>query len=110
MKANIKGMKVNVSVNVSIKAEEINNDNFCKSGGRDRRDNDSITGLDLGLGASIDMGIESIEGDIDLRELGDIINKSLSDEIGRQIKEQMRNNEETSSESEEQKEDDTEEK
>ena len=105
----VKGMKVNVSVNVSIKAEDIKIDDFCKTIDREKRDNNYFKNIDLEVGASIGMGIEEMEGDIDLRELGDLINKSLSEEIGRQVREQIEEKRDSSSEPE-QKEDDTEEK
>ena len=84
MKSLIKGLKV--TVNVAIKANEIATCNFRhhnESG--ERRNEEVYKGLDINVGAGIELA-ES-DGEVDLSEISDILHISLKDQVKEQIRE-----------------------
>lgn len=93
MKAMVKGFELSVSVNATIKGsfdiDENENRNYNENDTRSRSNKTKVNDMDLGVNASIIIKMDECEGDIDLKELGDLVKTSLSDEIGRQIKEQL---------------------
>ena len=83
MKSLIKGLKV--TVNVSVKAGEIGTCNFRHEESRERKNDEVYKDLDLSVSAGIELA-ES-DGDVDLREISDLIHHSLKDSIKEQVKE-----------------------
>lgn len=84
MKSTIKGLKV--TVNVAIKANEIATCNFRhhnESG--ERRNEEVYKGLDINVGADIELA-ES-DGEVDLIEISDLLHISLKDQVKEQVKE-----------------------
>lgn len=93
MRATIKGLKLNVTVGIGIKADSI--ETFNKHS-RDEKyhhrfdtNHDTGTGVDINANAGIEMGLDSYEGEVDLSELCDIIKNNLHDNIREQVKEQL---------------------
>ena len=83
MKSAIKGLKV--TVNVAIKANEIATCNFRHSESGERRNEEAYKGLDINVSAGIELA-ES-DGEVDLREISDLIHDSLNESIKDQVKE-----------------------
>ena len=83
MKSLIKGLKVTVSI--SVKADEIGTCGFRHDEGRERKNDEAYKGLDINAGVGIELA-ES-DGDVDLREISDLIHHSLKDSIKEQVKE-----------------------
>lgn len=93
MTANVKGLKLNVTVGVSVKANSIKT--FEKRS-RDEKDyhrfdtsTDEGTGINIEANAGIEMGFDSYEGEINLEELSNLIQTSLKDTIKNQVEEQL---------------------
>ena len=83
MKSLVKGLKV--TVNVSVKAGEIGTCNFRHEESRERKNDEVYKDLDLSVSAGIELA-ES-DGDIDLREISDLLHNSLTESIREQVKE-----------------------
>ena len=83
MKSMIKGLKV--TINVSVKADEIATTNYRHDENRERRDEEAYKGIDINVGADIELA-ES-DGEVDLGEISDILHISLKDQVKEQIKE-----------------------
>ncbi|MCI6456901.1 MAG: hypothetical protein MSA56_04210 [Clostridium sp.] len=82
----IKGCKINVTVNVDVKAEEIKLSNIRKHDDLDERSsNEFAKGIDAKLGASIDLTIDEAEGDNLFGEIEDVV----SDELANQLAEKL---------------------
>lgn len=84
MKSAIRGLKV--TINVGIKADSIATCNFRhhnESG--ERRNEETYKGLDINVGAGIELA-ES-DGDLDLREVSDLLRSSLKEQVKEQVKE-----------------------
>ena len=83
MRSTIKGLKV--TVNVSVKAGEIGTCNFRHEEGRERKNDEVYKDLDLSVSAGIELA-ES-DGDVDLRELSDLLHYSIKEQVRDQVKE-----------------------
>ena len=83
MKSLIKDLKVTVSI--SVKADEIETCGFRHDEGRERKNDEVYKDLDINAGVGIELA-ES-DGDVDLREISDLIHHSLKDSIKEQVKE-----------------------
>ena len=93
MTATIRGLRINVTVGLSIKADSIteNTKNF-----RDDRDyhkkcidENSGRGISIGAEAGFDMQMDSYEGELELQELSELLKSTLNDNIREQVKEQL---------------------
>ena len=83
MKSTIKGLKINI--NVSVKADEIATINHRHDDGRDRRNEEAYKGLNINAGVGIE--IDESNGDVDLREISDLLHNSLTESVREQVKE-----------------------
>ena len=83
MRSTIKGLKV--TVNVSVKAGEIGTCNFRHEEGRERKNDEVYKDLDLSVSAGIELA-ES-DGDVDLREISDLLRCSIKEQVKDQVKE-----------------------
>ena len=82
----IKGCKINVTVNVDVKAEEIKLSNIRKHDDLDERSsNEFAKGIDAKLSAGVELSIEEAEGDNLFGEIDDV----LSDELVNQLTEKL---------------------
>ena len=82
----IKGFKVNVTVNMSVKAEEIKLSNIRKHDDLDERSsNEFAKGIDATVGATVELSIEEAEGDNLFGEIDEV----LSDELVNQLTEKL---------------------
>ena len=90
MTSTIKGLRINVTVGLSINAEEIKESSF-RQRPEYRKDTSDNYGKNIKIGAEagFDMQVDSYEGEIDLKELGDIIKNNLHGSIREQVKEQL---------------------
>lgn len=82
---NIKGMKVTVTVDMSIKAEEIKLSNNKKHEFDERVVDESAKGIDATVGATVELTIDEAEGDNIFGEIDDVI----SDELVNQLTEKL---------------------
>ena len=85
MRASIKGLKVNVTVNVSIKADDI----ICKNekGGEfSRRDEKSAKNLDINCGANMEVAADEYSGEVDLNDIKAIIDSNVNEQIKEEVK------------------------
>ena len=83
MKSNIKGLKV--SVNVAIKADEIATCNFRHDKDHERKNDEAYKGLDVSVSAGIEM--EESDGEVDLREISDLLHHSIKEQVEDRVKE-----------------------
>ena len=83
MKSTIKGLKV--TVNVSIKADEIGTCNYRHDENRERKNDEVYKGLDLSVSACIE--VAESDGDIDLREISDLLHCSIKEQVEDRVKE-----------------------
>ena len=83
MKSLIKGRKVTVSI--SVKADEIGTCGFRHDEGRERKNDEVYKGLDINAGVGIELA-ES-DGDVDLREISDLLHYSIKEQVRDQVKE-----------------------
>ena len=83
MKSTIKGLKV--TVNVSIKADEIGTCNYRHDENREQKNDEAYKGLNINAGVGIELAESN--GDIDLREISDLLHNSLTESIREQVKE-----------------------
>ena len=83
MKSLIKGLKV--TVNISVKADEIGTCGFRHDEGRERKNDEVYKGLDINAGVGIELA-ES-DGDVDLREISDLLHYSIKEQVRDQVKE-----------------------
>ena len=85
MKSLVKRLKV--TVNVSVKAGEIGTCNFRHEESRERKNDEVYKDLDLSVSAGIELA-ES-DGDIDLREISDLLHYSIKEQVRDQVKESL---------------------
>ena len=81
----IKNLKINVTVNMSVKAEEIKLSNNKKHEFDERVVDESAKGIDATVGATVELTIDEAEGDSIFGEIDDV----LSDELVNQLTEKL---------------------
>ena len=81
----IKGFKISVTVNMSVKAEEIKLSNNKKHEFDERVADESAKGIDATVGATVELSIEEAEGDNLFGEIEDVV----SDELANQLAEKL---------------------
>ena len=92
---NIKGLKVTVTVNMDIRAEEIKLSNIRKHDDLNERSSDEFAkGIDAKLGASIDLTIDEAEGDNLFGEVGDVISDELANQLAEKLSDKLNKKEE----------------
>ena len=90
----IKGFEVNVTVNMSVKAEEIKLSNIRKHESDEKSSDEYAKGIDAKLDASIELSIDEAEGDNLFGEVGDIISDELANQIANKLSEKLGKKEE----------------
>ena len=90
MRALVKGIKMNVTVNVSI-GEIRETTNEDRKGETPRVRSSENYASDVNLNAGVGLELESYEGEIDLSELSEMVKTCLTDSIREQVKEEMQN-------------------
>ena len=90
----IKGFEVNVTVNMSVKAEEIKLSNIRKHEFDEKSSDEFAKGIDATVGASIELSIDEAEGDNLFGEVGDIISDELANQIANKLSEKLGKKEE----------------
>ena len=91
----IKNLKINVTVNMSVKAEEIKLSNIRKHDDLNERSSDEFAkGIDAKLGASIDLTIDEAEGDNLFGEVGDVISDELANQLAEKLSDKLNKKEE----------------
>ena len=90
MTSTIKGLKLEVTIGVKADVGEIRETNFRQRPEYRKENNDNF-GKDIKIdaSASLTMGFDSYEGEINLKELGELLKTSLHDTIHEQVKEQL---------------------
>ena len=92
---NIKGLKVTVTVNMDIRAEEIKLSNIRKHDDLNERSSDEFAkGIDAKLGASIDLTIDEAEGDNLFGEVGDVVSDELVNQLAEKLSDKLNKKEE----------------
>lgn len=91
MKATVKGLTFEVSVNGKVACGEWTAENINKDIDTDHSNNSSGKGLDVSFGATIKTGVEDYQGEIDLRELTESIKTILDTSISKQVEKQLEN-------------------
>ena len=89
MRAKLEGFKMNVSVNVKVECDYAKTDHnkFYKN---EKRNNfEEFKNLALSAGADMDLSCNNYEGEVNLKELTEVIKMSISDSINDQINNQM---------------------
>ena len=90
----IKGFKISVTVNMSVKAEEIKLSNNKKHEFDERVVDESAKGIDAKLDASIELSIDEAEGDNLFGEVGDVISDELANQIANKLSDKLNKKEE----------------
>lgn len=85
MKATVKGLTFEVSVNGKVACGEWTEENINKDIDTDHSSNSSGKGLDISFGATIKTGVEDYQGEVDLRELTESIKMILDTSISKQL-------------------------
>ena len=83
MKSSIKGLKI--TVNVSVKADEIETCSFRHDKDHERKNDEVYKGLNINAGVDID--VDESDGEVDLREISDLLHSSLTESVREQVKE-----------------------
>ena len=81
----INNLKINVTVNLAVKAEEIKLSNNKKHEFDERVVDESAKGIDATVGATVELTIDEAEGDNLFGEIDDV----LSDELVNQLTEKL---------------------
>ena len=81
----IKGFEVNVTVNMSVKAEEIKLSNIRKHEFDEKSSDEFAKGIDATVGATVELTIDEAEGD----NLFGEVEKIVSDELVNQLAEKL---------------------
>lgn len=93
MKATVKGFEITVSVSAQVKGSfdvHTEHQNYREGNpDRVRKESTKVEDCDLGVEAGITMKAEEVEGEVDLGELSEFIKSTLSEEIAKQVKDQL---------------------
>ena len=91
----IKGCKINVTVNVDVKAEEIKLSNIRKHDDLDERSsNEFAKGIDATVGATVELSIEEAEGDDLFGEVGEVVSDEIVNQIAEKLSDKLNKKEE----------------
>ena len=86
---NIKGMKVTVTVDMSIKAEEIKLSNNKKHEFDERVVDESAKGIDATVGATVELTIDEAEGDDLFGEVGEVVSDELVNQLAEKLSDKL---------------------
>lgn len=90
MKALVKGVKLNVTVNMTI-GEIRESSNEDRKGETPRVRSSENYASDVNLNAGVGLEVESYEGEINLSELSEMVKTCLTDTIREQVRDEMQN-------------------
>ena len=90
----INNLKINVTVNLSVKAEEIKLSNNKKHEFDERVVDESAKGIDATVGASVELTIDEAEGDNLFGEVGDVISDELANQLAEKLSDKLNKKEE----------------
>lgn len=90
MRATVKGIKLNVTVNLSLgELRTTKNEERKGETPRTRSVDNLASGVDINAGIGFE--VESYEGEINLSELSEMVKTCLTDSIREQVREEMQN-------------------
>lgn len=90
MRATVKGIKLNVTVNLSLgELRTTKNEERKGETPRTRSVDNLASGVDINAGIGFE--VESYEGEINLSELSEMVKTCLTDSIRQQVREEMQN-------------------
>ena len=90
----INNLKINVTVNLAVKAEEIKLSNNKKHEFDERVVDEFGKGIDATVGATVELSIEEAEGDNLFGEVGDVISDELANQIANKLSDKLNKKEE----------------
>ena len=90
----IKGFEVNVTVNMSVKAEEIKLSNNKKHEFDERVVDESAKGIDATVGATVELTIDEAEGDNIFGEIDDVISDEQVNQLTEKLADKLNKKEE----------------
>ena len=85
----IKGVKINVTVNMSVKAEEIKLSNNKKHEFDERVVDESAKGIDATVGATVELTIDEAEGDDLFGEVGEVVSDELVNQLAEKLSDKL---------------------
>lgn len=89
MKAKLEGFKMNVSVNVKVECDYAKTDHNKFYNNEKRNNFEEFKNLALSAGAELDLSCETYDGEVNLKELTEVIKTSISDSINEQVESQI---------------------
>lgn len=89
MRAKLEGFKMNVSVNVKVECDYAKTDHNKFYNNEKRNNFEEFRNLALSAGAEVDLSCQTYEGEVDLKELTEVIKTSISDSINDQVESQI---------------------
>ena len=90
----INNLKINVTVNLAVKAEEIKLSNNKKHEFDERVVDESAKGIDATVGASVELTIDEAEGDNIFGEIDDVLSDELVNQIAEKLSDKLNKKEE----------------
>ena len=87
MRATIKNLKLTVSVNVSVKADDIHCMNE-KGGEFSKRHDESAKNLDISANANLEIGADEYSGEVNLDDIKAVIDSNVNEQIREEVKKQ----------------------
>ena len=90
----INNLKINVTVNLAVKAEEIKLSNNKKHEFDERVVDESAKGIDATVGATVEVTIDEAEGDNLFGEVGDVISDELANQLAEKLSDKLNKKEE----------------
>ena len=89
-----KGFKISVTVNMSVKAEEIKLSNNKKHEFDERVVDESAKGIDATVGATVELTIDEAEGDNLFGEVKEIVSDELVNQLTEKLADKLNKKEE----------------
>ena len=90
----INNLKINVTVNLAVKAEEIKLSNNKKHEFDERVVDESAKGIDATVGATVELTIDEAEGDNIFGEIDDVISDELVNQLTEKLADKLNKKEE----------------
>ena len=90
----INNLKINVTVNLAVKAEEIKLSNNKKHEFDERVVDESAKGIDATVGATVELTIDEAEGDNIFGEIDDVLSDELVNQIAEKLSDKLNKKEE----------------
>ena len=90
----INNLKINVTVNMSVKAEEIKLSNIRKHEFDEKSSDEFAKGIDATVGATVELTIDEAEGDNIFGEIDDVLSDELVNQIAEKLSDKLNKKEE----------------